>query len=241
MVILNGLTHIHTLTDATVKVQGVVRVKNEGDQESRILVYRQDLLPACGQAVVYPGTGSHGRSLGDRLKTNVDEKLIGAGQEYEVRYSIETEKQKTEPGTYWEVVMVEVAEPVRDEPKNGVQVNSKVRYAIQIIVDVGSFEGPRLSFEDVSFEKISERQSFLKVTLKNNSIFGSRALVSLEIYDKNGDKLKTTEPGTRMVYPGYCNIFEIPVNDLSPGKYDCVIIADTGKDLFGSNISVQVE
>ncbi len=44
-----------------------------------------------------------------------------------------------------------------------------------------------------------------------------------------------------MLYPGYCSTFEIPVTDLPKGKYDCVIVADTQRDLFGSNISLQVE
>lgn len=241
VVILNGLTHFHTLTNTDTRVQGTVRIKNESDKDSRILIYSQDLLPECGKPALYAETGSHSRSLGNGLKTNVDEKVIGANEEYELRYTIEKVKEGSEPGTYWEMIMVEVAEPVRDELKKGVQINSKVRYAIQIIVNIGDFEGPVLSFENISFEKVSARQSFLKVLLKNNSTFGSRTQVVLEIYDKKGDKLKTSEPSTRMVYPGYCNIFEIPVNDLPSGKYDCVIIADTGKDLFGSNISVEVE
>ena len=241
VVILNGLTHMHAITDAASKTQGTIRVRNDGTKESRILVYRQDLIPECGQSVAYPKISSHGRSLGNELKTNVDEKVIGPGEEYDIRYTIEIDKGKSLPGTYWEVVMIEVAEPVQEQPKNGVQVNSKVRYAIQVIVDVGNFEGPRLTFENVVFDKVSAEQSVLKVLLKNNSSFSSRTNVILEIYDEKGNKLKTTESNNRMLYSGYCNTFEIPVNDLLPGKYDCVIIADTGKDLFGSNISIQVE
>ena len=241
VVILNGLTHTHTLTGAGTKAQGLVRVKNEGTAESRIIIYRQDLISECGKPALYPETGSHSRSLGNLLKTNIDEKVIGANEEYEVRYTIEPENGKSLSGTYWEVVMVEVAEPVSDKLKNGIQVNSKVRYAIQVIVDAGDFEGPKLSFENVVFEKISEKQSILKVLLKNNSVFGSRTQVVLEIYDDKGNKLKATEPTARMVYPGYCSTFEVPVNDLPSGKYDCVVIADTGKDLFGSNMTIQVE
>jgi hypothetical protein len=240
VVILNGLTHNHSIPTATTKVQGVIKVKNDGGKDSRILVYRQDLVSQCDQQAAYPEVGSHSRSLGTGLKTNVDERMIATSEEYDVRYTIEADPNR-QPGTYWEVIMVEVADPVREEAHRGIQVNSKVRYAIQVIVDIGPVEGPPLSYENVAYEKVSAEQSVLKVVLKNNGTYGARTNVILEVYDSNGNKLKTTQPNTRMLYPGSCSTFEIPVTDVPKGKYDCVIIADTKRDLFGSNISLQVE
>lgn len=241
VVIVNGLTHTHSLADASSSTQGTIRIKNEGSKESRILIYRQDMVPECNKSASYPDANSHVRSLGNGLSTNVDEKVLSANEEYDIRYLINLEKDKSKAGTYWEVIMVEVADPIREETKGGVQINSKIRYAIQVVVDVGSFEAPKISFENVVFDKVSAKNSFLKVKLKNESAFGARTSVILEIYDSQGNKLKTTAPDSRMLYPGYCSTYEIPVNDLLSGKYDCVIVADTGKDLFGSNISVQVE
>ncbi|REA56500.1 hypothetical protein DSL64_26645 [Dyadobacter luteus] len=241
VVIVNGLTHAHTIRSVDSKTQGVIRVKNQGAKESRILVYRQDLTSECGKSATYPETGSHSRSLGNDLKTNVDEKLLAANEEYELHYSIELDKAKAAAGSYWEVVMVEVAEPVQEQAAQGIQVNSKVRYAIQVIVDVGTYEGPALTYESVVFDKVSDKLSLLKVTLKNNGTFSARTGVILEIYDAAGNKLKATEPTNRMLYPRNCSTFEIPVTDLPKGKYDSVIIADTKKDLFGSNIALLVE
>ncbi|MGV3603659.1 MAG: hypothetical protein ACO1N1_20735 [Dyadobacter fermentans] len=238
--ILNGLTHQHSIPTAATKVQGIIKVKNEGGKDARILVYRQDLLSQCDQQAAYPEVGSHNRSLGTALKTNIDERVIAASEEYDLRYTVDADPNRA-AGTYWEVVMVEVADPVREEAHKGIQVSSKVRYAIQVIVDIGPVEGPALSYEKVAYEKVSADQSVLKVVLKNNGTFAARTNVILEIYDGNGNKLKTTQPNTRMMYPGQCNTFEIPVADVPKGKYDCVIIADTKKDLFGSNISLQIE
>lgn len=240
VVILNGLTHNHSIPTADTKVQGVIKVKNEGGKDSRILVYRQDLTSPCDEQATYPEIGSHSRSLGTGLKTNVDQRVIATNESYDVRYTIDADPNR-QPGTYWEVIMIEVADPVREEAHNGVQVNSKVRYAIQVIVDIGPVEGPTLSYEKISYEKVSSEQSVLKVVMKNNGAFGARTNVMLEVYDSNGNKLKTTQPNTRMLYPGHCSTFEIPVTDVPRGKYDCVIIADTKKDLFGSNVSLQIE
>ncbi|WAC14701.1 hypothetical protein [Dyadobacter pollutisoli] len=241
VVILNGLSHTHTLSSVDTPVQGVIRVKNEGPKESRIVVYRQDLVPECGKGFSYPQAGSHARSLGNALKTNVDEKLLASNEEYDLRYVIGMDKDKTSPGTYWEVVMVEVGEPIRERQKNGIEVSSSVRYAIQVIVDVASFESPELTYENVTFNKVPDQQGSLNITLKNKGVFGIRASVVLEVYDASGNKVKTTEPINRMLYPGHCSTFEIALNNLPRGKYDCVIVADTKQDLFGSNISLQIE
>ncbi len=240
VVILNGLTHNHSIPTATARVQGVIKVKNDGGKDSRIMVYRQDLVSQCDQQAAYPEVGSHSRSLGTGLKTNIDERVIATGEEYDVRYTIEADPNR-QPGTYWEVIMVEVADPVREETHSGIQVNSKVRYAIQVIVDIGPVEGPPLSYEKIAYEKVAAELAVLKVVLKNNGSYGARTNVILEVYDSNGNKLKTTQPNSRMLYPGSCSTFEIPVTDVPKGKYDCVIIADTKRDLFGSNISLQVE
>lgn len=240
VVILNGLTHAHSIPNSETRIQGVIKVKNDGAKDSRILVYRQDLVSECDQASTYPDAGSHGRSLGQGLKTNVDERLIAASEEFDVRYTIEPDKA-WQQGTYWGVIMVEVADPVRQEAHDGIRVNSKIRYAIQVIVDIGPAEGPTLTYEKVAYEKVSADQAMLKVVLKNNGTYGTRTEVILEVYDGAGTKLKTTQPSSRMLYPGSCSTFEIPVTDIPKGKYDCVIIADTKKDLFGSNISLQIE
>ena len=241
VVILNGLSHTHAVNSSESPINGVIQVKNEGLKDSRIVVYRQDIISECGKVVAYPESGSHPRSLGNWMKTNVDEKLLASNEVYDLRYAITLDKQKITPGTYWEVIMVEVGEPIKEKQKNGIEVSSSVRYAIQVIVDVASYESPELTYENVVFGKMQGFQGALNVTLKNNGTFGTRASVILEVYDASGNKLKTTQPANRMLYPGNCATFEILVNDLPKGKYDCVIIADTKQDLFGSNISLQIE
>ena len=81
VVILNGLTHNHSIPTPATKVQGAIKVKNDGGKDSRILVYRQNLGSQCDQQAAYPEIGSHGRWLGVGLKTNVDERVIAIHEE----------------------------------------------------------------------------------------------------------------------------------------------------------------
>ena len=237
VVIKNGLTHMHT-AKAGEAVKGIIEVKNDGVTDSRILIYRQDLTYPCGGSANYQEVGSHTGSLGNLLKTNIDDRPLAGNEQYNVVYDIAIPANQTS-GTYWEVIMIEVANPIREEFSGGVQVNSKIRYAIQVIVAVGNYEGPKLTFEDMAFRKTPEGIPLVAATIRNNGIFGARASVILEVYDGSGNKIKVTPPQSRMMYPGNCNVYEIPINELPKGKFDGVIVADTGKDLFGSNITIE--
>jgi hypothetical protein len=53
--------------------------------------------------------------------------------------------------------------------------------------------------------------------------------------------LKTFDGQSKRIYPKNCNVFTIEIKDLPKGKYEGILIADNGKDLFGSNISLDIE
>lgn len=235
IVILNGLTHVHT-TSSGGQINGKIVVRNDGAKESRIIIYKQDLLSNCQSAFEYKETASHKRTLGNWLKTNVDEKLLAPSEEYTIFYTIDVPKDLKENGSFWSVLMVEGAEPVREEFSKGMQVNSKVRYAVQVITDVGIVQNPKLTFDNLNLKKVDSKTTKIDVKIKNDGFFSTRANVLVEIYNAKGEKIKTYNGLAKRIYPGNCNLFEIELMNLPKGKYDGVVIADNGKDLFGTNI-----
>jgi hypothetical protein len=240
VVILNGLTHIHPTTKGS-RISGKIVVKNEGAKEARILIYKQDLISKCGQSIEYTKIKEHHRSLGDWLQTNIDEKILAAKEEYTIQYTIDVPTKDVEKGTFWSVLMVEGADPIKEEKENGMKLNSKVRYAVQILADVDAFESPKLVFEDVTFNKKDTLDKSIKIKLKNEGIYSTRAKISLEVYSDKGVKVKTFEATQKRIYPEWCSNFEITLKDLPKGKYEGVIVADNEKDMFGSNITLEIE
>ncbi len=237
IVVLNGLTHIHNATSGT-ELQGKVRLKNDGKGPARILIYRQDLVAECGKSPDYVNNSGSAYSLSRWLSTNVDEKTLAAGEEYEVIYTVKIPLDEAVNGSYWQVLMVEGADPVKEESVHGVSVNSKVRYAIQVVVNVGGFESPAVAFENIDFKK-GDKPS-LSVILRNSGKYTAVVRVVLELYDEQGAKVKKLEGTGRRVYPSFCNSFVIDLEGIPPGKYAGVIIADNGTDLFGSNLSLEL-
>ena len=243
--ILNGLTHIHSGAFGST-LTGTIKMQNGGKKEARMLIYQQDMSLACDKPVDYAGINSHERSLGRWIKTNVEERTLQPNEEYEVTYSIAIPADVKDKGTYWGIIMVEAADPIREETPQGLKIDSKTRYAIQIIMDVGIPVTGVLSFEKVDLAKkmVDSTKKFaytIAVKIKNSGVFYAKTKVNMEVFNSAGDKVKVIEGSPRRIYPNRCNDFEIEVKDLPKGKYEAVLVADNGKELFGSNISLEIE
>lgn len=216
-------------------------VRNDGAKEARFLVYKQDLSFQCGQSSIqYTDANSHTHSLGDWIQTNVEEKLLAPGEEYSLFYTIRVPSELESTGSYWTMLMIEGADPVREETNNGIVVGSKVRYGVQLIADVGLFESPQLSFLDAQILNNPANSKYLSAKIQNIGKFSVPVKINLEVYDADGNKTKTIEGLSRRIYPTNCNQFDIDLSSLPSGKYEAILVADNGKDLFGINVSLDI-
>lgn len=244
VVVLNGLTHVHS-GEAGSQISGKIRIRNDSPKENRIIIYKQDLILSCDNIAIfeYKEINTNPRTMGNWLKVNVDEKILSPYEEYDLSYSINVPKNISQKGSYWTVLMVEGADPIRESENQSLQVGSKIRYAVQLITELGSFESPKLQFENVEYKKGGNATSnnIVQVKLKNTGHYSAQTKVLLEIYDSKGTKLKVFQGSIRRIYPNLCNVFELEIKGLPKGIYDGVIIADNSKDLFGSNVSIKIE
>jgi hypothetical protein len=243
VVVLNGLTHVH-LGEAGSQLSGKIKIRNDSPKENRIILYKQDLMLSCDNNSIfeYKDINTNPKSMGSWLKVNVDEKILGPHEEYDLSYSIYVPKNVTQKGSYWTVLMIEGADPIHEPESQSLQVGSKIRYAVQLITEIGSFESPKLQFENVEYKKgVNMTSNVVQVKIRNVGEYSAQTKVLLEIYDSKGSKLKVFQGSVRRIYPNLCNVFELEIKDLPKGIYDGVIIADNSKDLFGSNISIKIE
>ena len=239
IVVLNGLTHTHNGVSGTT-ITGSIKLINEGEKGSRVLIYQQDLILSCNVAIDYKDIGSHNHSLGKWLKTSIDEKVLQPNEEYEVTYTIKVPTGMIESGTYWSIIMVEMTDQLQEEKRQGIQIDSKVRYAIQILTDIGAFESPKIVFEKVGFKQTDGSAKIIQIKLKNEGFFLARTKLNIEIFNEEGVKVKVINGSQKKVYPTHCNDFEIELKDVPKGKYSGVLVADNGTDLFGENINIEI-
>jgi hypothetical protein len=198
----------------------------------------------CESGVTFSPDLINKNSLRPFLKTSVDERVLQPEEEYVVFYDINLTNSNLETGTYWSILMVEGAEPISEQTEGDIQINSVIRYAVQVIADVGVFKGPEISFSKVEFEGFTDSlqtdQKIIKVKLHNAGDFSARIGLTLELYNSQGETVKTVQGENKRIYPGGCSEFALVVDELQPMPYNGVIIADSGTDLFGANISFEV-
>ena len=212
IIIINGLSHTHTGTINS-EIKGTILIKNDGEKENRFIVYQKDLTLSCENSYSYTDIGSHARSLGVWLTTTVEEKTLQPNESYELGYTITVPNNVT-LGTYWNVLMIEDGESIKEDNTQGYKVESKIRYGIQIMADIGTKENSKLSYEQIEFKKDngSVNPQIIQVKLKNNGIFLALSKLNLwKFLIIAGVKVKVTIYGsqTKRIYPSYCNTFEI--------------------------------
>lgn len=238
IVITNGLSHIHQSSSGG-QIVGQIKLRNMGKNPEAFVSSKYDIMFVCGGAVFFSDTQTHDRSLNGWLEFDVDEKTLNPKEEFNLMYRINIPNNITS-GTYWGATMVEPGEPVITSDRE-LKVQNKARYAVQVIVNVGSFESPTLVYKNVTLVKNNSNGRTVKVELENKGFFAVPVKTQLEIYDSKGTKIQVVKADSKRIYPSRCNIFDIDVKNLSPGKYDGIVISDTGKKIFGSNISIKIE
>lgn len=237
VVITNGLSHVYQ-SSAGGQIVGQIKLKNMGKKPEAFLSSKQEIMFVCGNGGFFSDTQTHDRSLNSWLEFDVDEKTLSPKEEFNLTYRINIPDNVTS-GTYWGAAMVEPGDPFISSDRD-LKVQNKARYAIQIIVDLGSFETPKLVYKNITLNKNNSNGRTVKVELENIGFFAVPVKVQLEIYDSKGTKIQVVKAETKRIYPSRCNIYDIDVKNLPPGKYDGVIISDTGKKIFGSNISITI-
>ena len=244
VVVLNGLTHTHSLGFNT-PTQGKIIIKNQGADPERVLIYQEDLTMDCEGGINFSSELTNTKSLRPYLKTAVDERVLQPDEEYAIYYDIDISGSELQTGTYWSIIMIEGAEPIREEEQNNVKINSVVRYAIQIVGDVGVYSAPEMAFTKVDFEGFTDSltpgQKMIKVKLHNVGDFSARVGLSLELYNDQGEAVKSINGENKRIYPQGCSDFTFALDELLPMTYSGVIIADNGSDLFGANISFEIK
>lgn len=240
IVIVNGLSHEHSLTNGT-KVQGDIVIKNTAKENKRAIIYLADVLHNCNGETLFLEAGQHKRTNTDWLQFSTNEISLKPDESITLTYELNPPDENNPQGSYWGVIMVEEAEELdTSDVERGVKVKSLVRYAIQIIGSYESESVKELNIANVKM-KTGEQGEYLEVSIDNLGNYMLKPIVILELYNEDGEQVSRSEMPYRKIYPGYCKNFEIPLEGVPKGSYNGVLVADCGdENLYGLNLEVTV-
>ncbi len=239
--VTNGLTQRHTAGKGSV-VSGLIEVKNVGNKPAKVVFYKSDFLVGCDSEVLNPSdTATHERSSSAWLALGAEERILNPKEEYTLTYQFSV-PNKDVSGTYWSLIMVE-EKPLIDTTRTRdlLKITTNVRFAVQTLLTIpGDFKA-EVAFKDIEVvDKEGIKQ--LSVQLFNESVEAQKIEVNLEVYNEEGELLIEQSSRKRTLYPFQCKKMFIRLEDILPGSYQAVLVADCGNaNFFGVTVNLTVD
>jgi len=241
IVVVNGLSHQHTQQSGE-QVSGQIVIRNTGATLENVKIYLRDYSFNQQGNSFFPEGGSSDRSNANWVELKATYLSLQPKEEHILNYRITAPQQDSLNGTYWSVVMIEgVGAPDSAKLAKGVQINTQVRYAVQLISHIGQTGSRELQFLDYQLTQ-KEGQQYLQITLDNPGQRMLQPLIKLEAYDTSGNLAGTFSSRKRKLYPGTSLRFELALAALTPREYQGLVIADCEDDgIFGANLEFKIE
>lgn len=241
IVILNGLTHENQVQPGET-YRGSIQIQNAGKSEKNVRVYLRDYWYSYTGESRHDDGGTMVRSNANWITYNPELLKLDSAEIATIDFEVKIPDNDTLRGTYWSVIMVEgISEPDTSDMSSGVRVNTAIRYAVQVISNVGNNGNNDLQF--LGMELVTEEEgNVLNVAVENTGECILRPEMALELFDEEGNSAGVIKAEKRRTLPGTSVLSSLLLKDITPGKYNGVLVADCGEDrLYGTNMSLEIE
>lgn len=241
IVVLNGLTHEHTV-DQGETFKGIIEVQNTANIERHVKAYQRDYLFDYTGESKHDVPGTVSRSNSGWITFNPELFVLGPGEKTTIEYEIKVPMGDSLTGTFWSVIMVEgIIPPDTTKSGKGVTINTAIRYAVQIVTNIGNSGTSDLQFLGLNLFK-NDKVNILDVILQNTGERQLKPEISFEIFDEKGISAGIFKSERRKTFPGTSIKTSLPLEGIKPGKYAGVLVADCDENhVFGTNFSFEIQ
>jgi hypothetical protein len=244
--VLGGLTRTMTARPQD-RIEGTIEFANNGDEIAYIDIYQTDYLFFADGRTLYENPGSTSRSNATWLSFSPSRVAVPAKGTASAYYELTVPDQADLNGSYWSVLMVE---PVLDTSPPGMNartgelsmgIRTVVRYAIQIITDIGDTGFSNIRVIGNRLVDIDGR-SILEMDIENNGDRWLSPAVWAELYDKNGTYCGRFDSDRKRIFPSCSIRHQLDLTEVPRGSYTALMIVDNGDDrVFGASYEVRLE
>ena len=224
--VVNGLSHYHSNLTAGDVVEGVISLVNSGDSDQRIRVYFNDYERNC-ETSVFHDSETYANSIYQWFSLSDDDFIMNPGAKKDVRYKIIIPADFNEKFSLWQFIMIENDKLIEQKVKSNFNVNSKVRYGINIGLDFGNSKEAKFSID----EELAIKERVLKFKVKNSDVYFHKTNVTFEVHDINGELVKKFDLEPRTCFPNACTEFVVDLSELQSKAYDIIVYCDSGYDI----------
>ena len=241
IVILNGLTH-ENISHPGEAYRGTIQIQNTGKKEQSVRIYQKDYWFSYTGESKHDEPGTLKRSNAGWITYNLELLTLDSSEVATIDFEVKTPDNDSLRGTYWSVIMVEgITPPDTSNINPGVRINTTIRYAIQIITNIGNTGASDIQFLNLELVRENEN-NILNVAIKNIGERMLRSEMSLELFDESGNSVGLIKSDKKKTFPGTSAKSTLMLEGIKPGNYNAVLVADCGEDrLFGTNLSLEIE
>jgi len=219
-----------------------IKVHNTGETDQEVRIYQRDYLFNYEGASFYNEPVSHKRSNANWIQYGPKTILLKGKETQNVQFEVTVPQSDTLVGTYWSVLMVEGVSQLDPNARGQLNISTSIRYAIQIITNLGLTGVGELEFQQPGIVKEDDK-TFFDVVLLNT---GERLIspdVSMELFDvATGLSVKVIKIPKNGMYPTTSTKCRFPLEGVPTKKtYQALIVADgSGEDVFGLEYNLEL-
>ncbi|MCK4235778.1 MAG: hypothetical protein KAX38_01580 [Candidatus Krumholzibacteria bacterium] len=246
-----GVTVVGSLShDMTVKpgerIEGMIMVKNNDEEYAQVSIFQTDYLFNANGETQYGEPGSNTRSNTAWMSVSPTRLTIPPKETVPVYYEINVPKGPDLKGTYWSVLMVEPTAPIASDPKEQdgkitMGVRTVMRYAIQIVTNIGETGNSTIKLSDNKLIKRNGK-TILQTDIENTGETFLRPFLWMELYNEEGAYMGRFESDRLRIFPACSVRHNLDLTDVPSGLYTALFIIDNGDDrVFGANYEVRLK
>jgi hypothetical protein len=240
IVVLNGLTHENQVLPGE-SYRSTIQIQNVSDKNRSVRVYQRDYWFSYTGESKHDPAGTSERSNAGWISFHPELLDLGPNETATVNFEVNVPGESLS-GTYWSVIMVEgIVPPDTTGHSGGVTINTAIRYAVQIVTNIGETGTSDIHFLGMELGK-EEQTTLLHVALENTGERLLRPELALELFDEAGNSLGIVKAEKRKTFPGTSVMITLRLEGIKPGNYNGVLVADCDDDhVFGTNVSFELE
>jgi hypothetical protein len=240
IVVLNGLSHVYTLTQGE-RRKGKIEIQNSSAQPQAVKVYLSDYSFNHNGESFYTEPGTHPRSNARWLQVSPMNLVLQGKEKTEIYFEVTIPATDSIQGSFWCTLMIEEDQQLEAKPAGLVGINTVMRYAIQIVTNIGESGRRELAFLQADLYNQDEKR-LLQIDLENTGERFILANVTAELFDSEGKSTGIIESEKRKTYPGTSARFTLDLTSIPSGTFKAVVLADCGDDdVFGTNLTLELK
>ncbi len=207
---------------------GEIVISSTTDSRTGVEITQSDYLFFADGSNVYGEPGSVPRSNVAWISFYASP-IIEPGETVSIPFTIKVPNDPSLVGTYWSMILITPELPPAETPAEGVGIQQRMGYGIQIVTHIGDTGERKISISDVKLLR-EEEGPVLQLDVENTGERWVRPMAWAELYDEQGSTVGRFESSQLRIYPGCSVRHRFVLSEVPSGAYKALVVFDNNDE-----------